>query len=331
LYLKIATEGYHLGAPESTAFFPLYPMLVRAGISLGGRPALWGVLISLVATVFALYFLYRIAEKLQNKEVARTATLAFAFFPTAFFLNAVYTEAIFVAFAAGSYWAAYVRRNLLLAGLLRALAAATRNTGVLLLIPLVYLWLRNRSEFGWRGVWKIALVPAGLLGYMLFLWYRFGDPLVFADAQAIYWGRELTNPLDTLAKAWTSAAYGLKYVLDPATLFLSTDGLPASEASNTFNIAFLVLFLILMGIGFVILPAELSVYSFVVVLLPVLTASAFYPLMSLPRFVLGAFPLFFVLGYLLSRSRPALYLWLLISSGMGVALTSMFVTWRWVA
>ena|SRR5215211_8163872 len=106
---------------------------------------------------------------------------------------------------------------------------------------------------------------------------------------------------------------------------------PAGEASNTFNIAFLVLFLILMSIGFVILPPGLSVYSFVVVLLPVLTASAFYPLMSLPRFVLGAFPLFFVLGYLLSRSRPALYLWLLISSGMGVALTSMFVTWRWVA
>src|SRR5215211_5924221 len=331
LYLKIATEGYDLGAPESTAFFPLYPMLVRAGISLGGRPALWGVLISLVATVFALYFLYRIAEKLQNKEVARTATLAFAFFPTAFFLNAVYTEAIFVAFAAGSYWAAYVRRNLLLAGLLGALAAATRNTGVLLLIPLVYLWLHNRSEFGWRGVWKIALVPAGLLGYMLFLWYRFGDPLVFADAQAIYWGRELTNPLVTLAKALVSAAYGLKSVLDPATLFLSTDVSPAGEASNTFNLAFLVLFLILMGIGFMILPAGLSAYSFVVVLLPVLTASAFYPLMSLPRFVLGAFPLFFVLGYLLSRSRPALYLWLLISSGMGVALTSMFVTWRWVA
>src|SRR5215212_10028410 len=241
-YLYIADEGYDVAFPDRMAFFPLFPMLMRLGAALGGPTALWGVLVSLVATFCALYFMYRIAEKHWGQKVARNAVLTFAFFPTAFFLNAVYSEALFVAFAAGSYWEAYGRRDLLLAGLWGALAAATRSSGVLLLIPLVYLWLRNRTEFGWRGLWQLALVPAGLLGYMLFLWYRFGDPSVFADAQAIYWGRELTNPLDTLVKAWTSAAYGLKYVLDPATLFLDTDGLPASEASNTFNIAFLVLF-----------------------------------------------------------------------------------------
>jgi hypothetical protein len=53
--------------------------------------------------------------------------------------------------------------------------------------------------------------------------------------------------------------------------------------------------------------------------------------MSLPRFMLGAFPLFLVLGYLLSRNRPALYLWLAVSASLGAALTSLFVTWRWVA
>jgi hypothetical protein len=53
--------------------------------------------------------------------------------------------------------------------------------------------------------------------------------------------------------------------------------------------------------------------------------------MSLPRFLLGAFPIFLVLGYLLSRSRPALILWLLLSTGIGVALTTLFTTWRWVA
>jgi hypothetical protein len=53
--------------------------------------------------------------------------------------------------------------------------------------------------------------------------------------------------------------------------------------------------------------------------------------MSQPRFVLAAFPIFLVLGYLLSRSRPALVLWLLLSSGTGVALTALFTTWRWVS
>src|SRR5215203_6003540 len=332
LYLAIAEKGYDVAEPGLTAFFPLFPMLIHAaGAALGGPAALWGVLISLVATFCALYFMYRIAEKHWGQKVARSTVLTFAFFPTAFFLNAVYSEALFVAFAAGSYWAAYVRRDLLLAGLWGALAAATRNSGVLLLIPLVYLWLRNRSEFGWRGLWQLALVPAGLLGYMIFLWYEFGDPLMFANAQTTGWGRELTNPLATLEHAWTSAAEGLKYVLDPATLFLDQSINPAFAAANAWNIIFLVLFLVLMGIGFAILPPGLSGYTFLVMLPAVLTPGPQQPLISLPRFLLGAFPLFFVLGYLLSYSRVALYLWLLVSASLGAGLTALFVTWRWVA
>src|SRR5215212_11275338 len=126
-YSEIATEGYGVHAPPSTAFFPLFPMIVRVGAAIGGGPALWGVLVSLVATVFAMYFLYRIAEKFRDKEVARAATVAFAFFPTAFFLNAAYTEALFAAFTTGAFWAAYVRRDLFLAGLLGGMGAATRD------------------------------------------------------------------------------------------------------------------------------------------------------------------------------------------------------------
>src|SRR5215218_8054956 len=331
-YLAIADEGYDVVLPEGTAFFPLYPMLMRLGAALGVPITLWGVLVSLVATFCALYFVYRIAEKHWGLKVARPAVLTFAFFPTAFFLNAVYTEALFVAFAAGSYWAAYVRRDLLLAGLWGALAAATRNTGVLLLIPLGYLWLRNRSEFGWRGLWQLALVPVGLVGYMIILWYEFEDPLICANAQDA-WGKELTNPLVTLKYAWTSAAEGVKYVLDPATLFLdqSITPTPAFVAANTVNFIFLVLFLILMGIGIAFLPPGLSVYSFLIILPALLMPLPAQPLISLPRYVLDAFPLFFVLGYLLSYSRVALYLWLLVSASLGTVLTALFVTWRWVA
>src|ERR671928_98277 len=110
----------------------------------------------------------------------RAGELALAFFPTAFFLNAVYTEALFLALTAGSYWAVRVRRNLLVAGLLGALAAATRNVGVILLVPLSLEWLRNRREFGARGLAGLALVPAGLFGYMALLWGRFGEPLLFS-------------------------------------------------------------------------------------------------------------------------------------------------------
>ncbi len=330
-YSEIATEDYGERAPASTAFFPLYPMLLRLGAAIGGGPALWGVLISLLCTLFALFFLYRIAEKLYDARAARTATLALAFFPTAFFLNAVYTEALFLALTAGCVWAASVRRDLLLAGAFGALAAATRNVGVLLLIPLLFEWLTQRRGLGARGLLGISLVPLGLAGYALFLWRRFGEPLLFARQQQDYWERELTNPLTTLGDAWRAAGEGMEYVLDPSTLFLSTSATPALDASNAFNLAFLAVFLVVMVAGFVVLPPGLSLYTFVIVLLPVLTPAPRFPLMSMPRFVLGAFPVFLVLGYLLSRSRPTLVLWLLLSGGAGVTLTALFTTWRWVA
>jgi Dolichyl-phosphate-mannose-protein mannosyltransferase len=330
-YSEIATDGYGGRSPTSTAFFPLYPMLVRLGISLGSGPALWGVVISLLATPVALFFLYRIAENLYDSRAARAATLSLAFFPTAFFLNAVYTEALFLALSAGSVWAALVRRNLLLAGLLGSLAAATRNLGVILLLPLLFEWLRYRREFGLRGLAVVALVPAGLLEYAAFLWGRFGNPLVFASQQDEYWGRELTNPLTTLGHAWQAARDGARYLFDPETLFLNTSATPALEASNTLNFAFLILFLFLLAVGFVVLPPGLSLYNLFVVLLPVMTPAPAFPLMSLPRFMLAAFPVFLVLGYLLPRTRPVLVLWLLLSTGAGAALTTLFTTWRWIA
>jgi hypothetical protein len=330
-YAQIATEGYGERAPESTAFFPLYPMLVRFGGGLLGGPALWGVLISLLCTTLALFFVYRVAEKLYDARAARAATLALAFFPTAFFLSAVYTEALFLMLTAGAVWAASVRRDLLLAGVFGALAAATRNVGVLLLIPLLFEWLTHRREFGARGLLGLSLVPLGLAGYAFFLWRRFGEPLLFARQQEDYWERELTNPLTTAGEAWRAAGEGVKYLLDPSTLFLDTSATPALDASNALNLAFLAFFLVVAVAGLAVLPPGLSLYTFVIVLLPVLTPAPRFPLMSMPRFVLGAFPVFLVLGYLLSRSRPVLVLWLVVGGSLGVALTALFTTWRWVA
>ncbi len=330
-YAQIATEGYAERAPESTAFFPLYPMLVRFGNVLPGGPAFWGVLISLVCTAAALFFVYRVAERFYDARAARAATLALAFFPTAFFLNAVYTEALFLALTAGCVWAACVRRDLLLAGALGAFATATRNVGVLLLIPLLLEWLRHRRRFGRRGLVGLSLVPVGLVGYAVFLWARFGEPLLFARQQREYWDREPTNPLTTVGEAWRAAGEGAGYLLDPSALFLDTSATPALDASNALNLGFLIFFLVVMVAGFLVLPPGLSLYTAIMVLLPVLTPAPRFPLMSMPRFVLGAFPIFLVLGYLLSRARPVLFVWLLLSGGLGVALAAMFATWRWVA
>jgi hypothetical protein len=163
------------------------------------------------------------------------------------------------------------------------------------------------------------------------LWGRFGEPLLFARQQEDYWERELTNPLTTAGEAWRAGGEGAKYLLDPSTLFLDASATPALDASNALNLAFLVFFLVVAVVGFVMLPPGLSLYTFAIMLLPVLTPAPRFPLMSMPRFVLGAFPVFLVLGYLLSRGRAILVLWLVVGGGLGVVLTALFTTWRWVA
>jgi Gpi18-like mannosyltransferase len=162
-------------------------MLVRAVAHvMPGGLVTWGVGVSLVAALAGLFFVYRRAEEIYDEKAAQAATLAMAFFPTAFFFNAFYTEALFLALSAGTVWAALVRRNLLLAGVLGGLAAATRNPGVLLLIPLGYEWLRGREEFGLRVLACLGLVPAGLVAYVAFLWVRFGEPLIFVHEQTTH-------------------------------------------------------------------------------------------------------------------------------------------------
>src|SRR2546423_10814783 len=137
-YTTIAQQGYF--NPPSTSFFPLYPILIWLGTHLGGGTAFWGVVVSTLSLLGALFFVYRIAEDLFDERVARASVLALAFFPSAFFLNAAYTESLFLLLTSGSIWALRCRRRLLLAGTFDYFTGATRNVGVLLVLPLAWDW-----------------------------------------------------------------------------------------------------------------------------------------------------------------------------------------------
>ena len=337
-YVALAADGY-LQPPgnASPAFFPLYPLLIRGLAGLFGgplsQPALsaWGPLVSLLALPFALYFVYRVAEDGWGERAARVAVLSLALFPTSFFFNAAYTESLFLALSAGSLWALRVRRDLLLACLLAGLATATRNVGVFLLVPLAYEWLGNTREYRWRGVY-LALAPSGLALYAAYLWWRFGDPLLFYTQQS-RWGREATGPLDTLLGALARGGQGIEGLFSPRlwanpSLGRVADALAA--ASNAYNLFFLGLALALLVAGFKVLPPDLSAYSLLLILPPTLFGTPQGPLMGLPRYVLVAFPLFIVLGALLRDRRP-LTVWLALSAAFSLVLCALFVSWRFVA
>jgi hypothetical protein len=247
-YVTLAMGGY-LNPPEnvSPAFFPLYPLLMRSFAELFGGPlstealSLWGPLISLLSLPFAFYFIYHIALDSFGEPVARATVLILAFFPTTFFLNAAYTESVFLALSAGSVWAIRVRKDLLVACLLAALAAGTRNVGVFLMVPLMMEWIKDIERYRWRGIY-LLVAPGGLLAYMGYLWVRFGDPLLFYSAQES-WGRQATGPLETASRAWWTAVEGAGRLFDPGLWADPSVGYVANQlsgASNFFNLAFFV-------------------------------------------------------------------------------------------
>jgi hypothetical protein len=153
-YLVIAHWGYR---PElfpftssRTAFFPLYPLGLGGLSSLGVPPVLAGVALSLLALAAALYLIHRLtalelaprlaAGGIGSGEVARLAVLLTAFAPMAFFLSAVYSESLYLALSVGVFWCARQGRWMWV-GVLGALAAATRSTGLILALPALMLYL----------------------------------------------------------------------------------------------------------------------------------------------------------------------------------------------
>jgi hypothetical protein len=337
-YVTLAMGGY-LNPPDnvSPAFFPLYPLLMRSFAELFGGPiskealSVWGPLISLLFLPFAFYFIYHIALEGWGERVARGTILILAFFPTTFFLNAAYTESLFLALSAGSMWAMRVRKDLLLACVLAGFAAATRNVGIFLVVPLIYEWIKYVERFRWRGVY-LLLAPGGLFAYMVYLWVRFGDPLLFYSAQES-WGRQATGPLDTASRAWGAAVEGAGRLLDPdlwTHSSLSNVVNQLAGASNFFNLAFLVFAAVVLVAGSRYLPLSLTAYGLLLVAPAAFFGTPGSPLMGTPRYVLVAFPVFIVLA-LLFRNRVLLGGWLVVSTLISLVLCGLFVSWRFVA
>ena len=328
-YEDIVRHGY--ADTTSTAFFPLYPLLVRGGTELGLPPAVSGIVISLTAFAAALYFFHALALDYVGPRAAEAATLGLAFFPTAFYFNAVYTESLFLALTTGALWALRIRGNVVVAAVLGYFASATRNAGVLILLPLADELWRRRRQLAWDDVALVALVPGGLLAYMLFLWQRWRDALLFSFVERQSWGRSLVDPGETLASAWRTARDAAPTFADLPGMFAGTQSNPALIGSNTNNLIFFGLAVVLVAAAVIRLPLPLALYAAAIVALPLLTPVPGFPLMGFPRYVLLAFPLFFVLGEALARSRILLAAWLAVSAAYGAYLTVLFVTWRWVA
>jgi hypothetical protein len=354
-YLVIAQHGYRpeFGAftASRTAFFPLYPLELRAIGELGAPLVLAGVFVSLAALWAGLYGLHRLTALEVGPHVASLAVLLTAFAPMAFYFSAVYSESLYLALSVWVFLCAR-RGQWGRAAVLGALASATRNTGVFLMLPLALLYLygprqdrapdrvSSRSllpRYRLRGdiLW-LALVPAGLGLYLAHLALAGGDPLSPFHAQAV-WGRHFAGPYGGVWDGVKAAFEGARQLLSfqrHHLYFPAYGASPFIAASHNLMLFGFLLLALPMLVGVLrTLPFAYGAYLLAALALPLSYPVAYQPLMSLPRFLLVLFPLnMWLAAWLVDRGGPRAPKLALGFSAAGMCLfVAQFATWHWVA
>ena len=302
-------------------FYPLYPLLISGlGRLFGGSSNAFdiaGILIANVAGAIMIVYFYRLVSAERDKKIAARAILYLALFPLAFFLSAIYTESLLLCLSIACIY--YARRqSWWLAGLCGGLAALTRLQGVTLVVPLTWeylrvvsarhaplperwprrfgeravLWLRSffgglllaaRSWKNWLTALALALVPCGLLAFMIYGQIDIGDFFATFHASKWGWGRQITPP-------WRLLLYSLRHPIL---------GQPLNWNFWTLNIVAAFAFLAVILWAGRRLPMIYTLYTAVTVLLPLSSNS----LNSLARYYLLVFPAFMLLALLTCKSE----------------------------
>jgi Gpi18-like mannosyltransferase len=207
-YLGVARNGYAATAHgASTAFFPLYPLLMRFVGFLCHDLRVAGYLISNACLLGSCLMLWKLAARDTGREnVADRAVLFFLFNPVSLFYSSIYSESLFFLLMIGLAWFATERRWLA-AGCCGCLASLTRPVGILLVSLLVFEFiapyfarLRGKSNAPrWPDpqapafLASVVMTCAGLATYCLCLARSFGDPFAFMKAEA-GWHRHFAMP-----------------------------------------------------------------------------------------------------------------------------------------
>lgn len=331
-YLGIAGNGYDGGA--DTAFFPLYPLLVRALVlphPSEGALLVSAYIVSLACFAGALWLLHRLVELELGRSVADASVWLVALFPAALFFGAPYSESLFLLVSVGAFYAARTGRWAW-AGVLAAAAAATRSAGIVLLVPLFILWLDSKPR-DLRSLAWLTLAPLGLAAYALHLGLAHDDALAFIDAQEV-WHRDFAGPFVGAVNGATAAWDGIRQLAsgsrDPV-YFEHAAGDPFSVAAiNVLLFAFLVFAIVALVGAFRRLPFAYGAYALAALALPLSYPVDPQPLMSLPRFVAVLFPLFIWVAVVSEERGRTMWVTSVFAVGLGL-FTAQFAAWEWIS
>jgi hypothetical protein len=354
-YRTIATVGYsyHPGAQSSVAFFPAYPLSMRALGWVVGDPLTAGILLTFTCGLGFSILFYRWCLRILTPPAAKLALLMVLLFPYAWYLyGAVYADALFLVCTMAAFVLLEKDRPVL-AGLVAAVATAARPVGAGVVLGLLAVLLDRRGvltipyldrvrQVGWRAartrgasgtqarvlrVTPRALRPkdAGILlsglgfaGWCTYLWIAWGSPTIFADIEGVPGWDQPQGPATWFKTVWFTHLSNLPEAITGR--FLNADPLIYTldiTFQGLLSIGALCLIpLVIRRIGW-----SYAVYVFGVVALPLLGTKDWQ---GTGRYMLAAWPVFAALAlWMVETDRRRLRTVILVVSGVAlVFLTS---------
>lgn len=304
-YEQIALRGYTYSASQQSAaaFFPLYPLSLRPLVSLGVNVFVAGEVMTFLFGAAAVVVFSRWAAALRP-EHASAATWLLVLWPFAFYLvGAVYSDALYLLLIISAFLA-LERGKVGWATVLGALATATRPIAPAVVVGLLarQLELRRRSGQPLRPVdFMPVLSVSGLLAFMGFLWWRFGDPLGFATTQ-VGW-QQLSGPAAILKYDALAKMKGVDLLFPLFHALLASGALLSAWPMRR-----------TLGWGY-------AAYVGVAIGMPLISSRDF---IGLGRYCLAVFPFFLQAAVTLDSRPRARRAWLLVSGAALVLMTARF-------
>ena len=315
-YLDIATKGYfQKGIYNLRGFPPFYPLLINL-ISLTTKinPVYTGLLISFFATIGSIYLFYRLVEKEYNKKKASKAVILLLTFPASFYLLCYYTDPLYLLLSLLVFW--FLRKkNFTLAAIFAAFASATRITGLVLAIIVIFEGIRYFLEKK-KFPWVVILSPLGFIGLSVYNWITVNDPLAYFHAQPVY------GKVFSIFGPVAAVVSGLRNVIaGPQSFFDSPFVYPVSILEFV-SFVFFVSIIILTH-----KKIKLIYWIYMVFNLYLFLAGGI--LQAFPRYILVMFPIYFFLAKKLNGVWFIIYN--IVSGTLLILLAALFLRGYYVA